>query len=533
MDDLLGCDGELAQSAWCVERARALDARTKIEAILATLAAVEQPPWRPADLAAANALYDEGVALFRDEYFGEAARKLEHALAELESIQGRLEDHAANAAANVQRAAPSPRATDDLLGCDGEMAQSAWCVERARALDARAKIEAILPLLAEVEQPPWPPADLAAANALYDEGAALFRDEYFGDAALKLEPALAQLESIRGWFEEHVENTAAAAGERLEAEAFAEALAGFRQVLVWKPGHDAAIRGATLAETRQRAQQTAEEALRLLRDGESERARDLLAGVPVDTPPSLLRKARTELADFDRRNRRNVLITTGHTALDRRDWVAATEAFRKALDLDQQSAAARDGLEQARRGATASAIAVLRQTLTALLAQESWAEAVATIRQLAVHAPDAAEVRVRLPELERLVALEARLDSALADPRRVAAKAHRADTRALIAETGDAGEVGQRIHGKGLELERQFADWTGPVAVSIRSDNRTEILIRPGRKLGKLREAHLNVFPGRYTLLGRRPGFREKKVELSIQPGSAPIVVELVCDERF
>ena len=425
------------------------------------------------------------------------------------------------------------RAVEDLLGCDGEWAQSAFCVERARAIDARAKVEAILSMLATVEQPPWPPADLAAANALYDEGVVLFRDEYFGDAALKFEPALDQLESIQRWYEEHVAETAAAAGERLDAEAFAEALAGFRRVLVWKPGDDAATRGAARAETGERAQQTAEEALRLLQAGESERARALLAGVTVDSPPSMLRKARSALAEFDRGNRRDVLISTGHGALDRQDWAAATKAFRKALDLDQQSAAARNGLEQARRGKTASEIAVLRQTLTALLAEESWADSIATIRQLATLAPDAAEVRGRLPELERLVALETRLDSALADPRRAAAKPLRADTRALIDETHNASEVGQRIHDKGRQLEQQFVAWTVPVAVSIHSDNRTDILMRPGRKLGKLREAELKVFPGRYTLIGRRQGFREKRVDISIQPGSEPISVELVCDERF
>ena len=443
---------------------------------------------------------------------------------------------AVDAAVGMPAAPPAPqpaREFEDILGCDGDAAQSAWCVERVQALEARAKIEAILAILGEVEQPPWPPDELAAATVLFDQGVALFGDEYFGDAAAKFEPALAQLESIRDGFEGQVANTASAAAARLDAEEFEQALAGFRQVLMWRPDHQQARQGAARAESGQRVQQTAAEAMRLLQAGETEQARALLGGLGGETVTSTLRKARSALADVDRRMRRNDLISTGHRALDRQDWAAATEAFRKALDLDPQSTAARDGLAQARSGASASELAMLRQALAATLAQESWDAAIATIGRIAALDPDAPEVRGRRPELERLVALEARLDRTLADPRRAAARAFRAETRALIDETRSAEAVGQRIHGKGRQLEAEFGKWTVPVAVTIRSDEKTDIRIRPGRKLGLLRETRLQVYPGTYTLVGRRQGYREKKVEISILPGGDAVVVDLICDERF
>ena len=440
----------------------------------------------------------------------------------------------ARAVAPTSPPAPQPApGIEDILGCDGEAAQSPWCVERVQALDARAKIEAILSILRRVQQPPWPPADLAAANALYDEGVALFRDEYFGDAASKFEPALARLQSIREGFESQVATTATAAAQRLEADDFAPALVGFRQVLKWKPDHDAAQRGARRAEAGQRDQPTAEEAMRLLQAGETDQARALLATVGADFSSAVLRRARATLAEFDSRSRRNDLITTGHAALDRQDWAAATASFREALDIDPQSRAARDGLAEARRGATTSELDMLRQTLAATLAEESWTASIATIGRIARLEPDAPEARGGLSELERLVALEARLDGALADPTRIAAKTLRDETRALIDETRNPSVVGQRIHRKGLQLEEQFAQWTVPVAVTIRSDNKTDVRVRPGRKLGKLRETRLQVYPGRYTLIGRRQGYREKRLEITIEPGSKPVVVELVCDERF
>ena len=421
---------------------------------------------------------------------------------------------------------------DDLLGCDGKWAESPLCVERARALEARAKIEAILSALAAVDQPPWPPADLAAANALYEEGTVLFRDEYFGDAALKFEPALAKLGAIRQWFEDHVAATVGEAQKLLAAEQFAEALAGFRRVLAWKPGDDTAAKGAERAETGQFVQRNAEEAIRLVEAGQGERARTLLAGLP-DFPSTTLDEAQRVLRDYERATRLRAHITAGHAALDRGDWVAATTAFRQALVVDPASAAARDGLDRAGHGALESDLAALRRTLDAQLAAEAWPDSIGTIREIAELAPDAPEISQRLAKLERLAELEARVDRALANLGRAVAKTMREETRAIIADTANRSEVGERIHAKGRELERQFGMWTAPVPLEIRSDNRTEVRMRPGRRLGTFKSVDLEVYPGTYSIIGRRDGFREKRVTVSVEPGSGPVVVELVCDERF
>ena len=415
---------------------------------------------------------------------------------------------------------------DDALDCDGEDADNPLCVERARAIDARAKVEAILASLAAVQQPPWRPAELAAASALHDEGVALFRDERFSAATARFGAAFPKLQAIKSSFDDLLADTVAESQAQLAAEDFSAALVGFRRVLTWTPDHEASLASVGRAETGLRLAETAREAIRLVESGEAARAKAVLDGVTADFEPRVLRKARASL-------RLSTRITAGYAALDRMDWTAATEAFRQALAIDAQSTAARDGLEEARRRSVDSQLASLRQSLATDLGQESWANALATVREIAKLDADAAEVRVRLPELERLVALETRLDDALGDPRRAAAKSLRENTRALIGASGDRLLVGERIFAKGRQLQRQLRRWTVPVAVTIRSDNKTEIHMRPGRKLGRFRSTNLEVYPGRYLLLARRKGFREKQLALTVPPDSDPITLELVCDERF
>ena len=424
-------------------------------------------------------------------------------------------------------------ATADEIGCDGQWAQTPLCVERARALDARAQIEAILSSLAAIKRPPWPPAELAAASVLYDEGVALFGDEYFGDAEAKFEPALSKLEGIRQSFDELVADTLSEAQALHLAEDYAGALDGFAQILAWKAGHGVALAGAARARMGQRLVRTAEQAMGLLEAGDAEGAKALLDDVQSDFHPSALRRAWSALRDSNTRARLSARITAGHAALDRMEWTAAAAAFRSALAIDAQSTAAQDGLAQAQRRTLESQLMSLRSSLAGQLDDESWTASLTTVRQIGQLEPDAPEVRLRLPELERLAALEARLDLALADPTRAAAKSMREESRELIARTADRHQVGERIHAKGQRLKRQFDKWTVAVPLTIHSDSRTEIQIRPGRKLGQFRTTSLEVYPGRYTLVARRDGFREKRVALTVEPDNRPIVVELVCDERF
>lgn len=444
----------------------------------------------------------------------------------------------ASLAAMVAIAAPTLHATAtgglDELGCEGKWAQTPLCVERARALDARAKIEAVLPSLARVPRPPWGLADHAAAQALYDEGLALFREEYFGDAAAKFEPALEALLAIKREYGQLVADAVAEAQGLLAKEDFSGALDTFTEILTaWEPNHPEATAGAEQARRRQDASRLAAEAIALVNAGQPQRARALLGSIAPDAAATAVDTARRALHDYEARRRLNAQITAGHAALDGQDLEAAAKAFRAALAADPDSAAAKDGLANVLQQIDANRLASLRLALADQLANESWTDAVASIREISTLEPTADEVRLRLPELVRLVELESRLDSALAHPERAAAKTLRDETRAVVESTRDPVRVGRRIHAKGDQLARRFSEWTASIPLTIRSDNKTEIHIRPGRRLGKFRTTELEVFPGRYSLVARRAGFRERRVELTVAPDSDPIVLELVCNERF
>ena len=88
----LGCDGEWANSPVCRERQAAIDVRAKAEALKESLVGVSDPPWAAVDFSTAETLHAEGMELYRDEYFGDAATKFQAALAHLEAIHEGFEE---------------------------------------------------------------------------------------------------------------------------------------------------------------------------------------------------------------------------------------------------------------------------------------------------------------------------------------------------------------------------------------------------------------------------------------------------------
>jgi hypothetical protein len=97
-----------------------------------------------------------------------------------------------------------------------------------------------------------------------------------------------------------------------------------------------------------------------------------------------------------------------------------------------------------------------------------------------------------------------------------------------------------RIESPGPILQQQIAqlrDWLvradAPVAVALESDNQTQVTIYRVGQLGTFTQRQLQLTPGRYTVVGTRPGYRDVRREIAVMPMAAlePIVIR--CEDRI
>jgi hypothetical protein len=80
-------------------------------------------------------------------------------------------------------------------------------------------------------------------------------------------------------------------------------------------------------------------------------------------------------------------------------------------------------------------------------------------------------------------------------------------------------------------VERLIADAETPLRVALASDNLTEVTIYRVGRLGAFERKDMELLPGRYTVVGVRPGYRDVRRELTLLPGNAAPTLVIRCEE--
>ena len=387
--------------------------------------------------------------------------------------------------------------------------------------------------LSEVSEPPWDALEFEAANALYQEGMALYRDEYFGDAAEKFQSATERLMGIEQGLRALVAQRLAAAGTSLDEEDFEAAAAAYDAVLGLLPGSREASAGLSTATRGMAARKLLEQARQSIDRGDLEAAESRLEAIPPGVLSDGVGQARRQIRASRQKDRLSRSMSRGFRHLDRAEWPEAEAAFTEALRADPSSTAARDALEDLRRRRTDAELTAFRARLEMQVEAENWLESRALLERMRELDPDDAAIAGELSRIGQLAEVEGRIDGYLSQPQRLSAKGVRDQAMALLDATVDPATHGARIIRKRDRLLQSLTTWTTPVEMTIRSDDRTEVRIRPGRVLGKFRERRLEVFPGEYVLSGRRVGYREVSLKVAVPPGADALSFEVVCNERF
>ncbi len=237
--------------------------------------------------------------------------------------------------------------------------------------------------------------------------------------------------------------------------------------------------------------------------------------------------ARLRAEDFEQ------LLARAAAALRQGELAAAQSAYARAAELYPGEARVVDG--QAR------VAEVLRnQRNAADLAQgvdlerkEQWEAAVAHYQAALARDASLLFAQDGLTRSTRRAALDAELADYLARPERLAAPAVRAAAERALARGDAASPQAARLTGQLTRLKAALQTLATPVRVAITSDNSTEVSLAPMGMLGAFRLRELDLKPGRYTVIGRRDGFRDVRLELELAPGQRDASLSIQCTERI
>ena len=378
----------------------------------------------------------------------------------------------------------------------------------------------------------WGGETFARARRTFDSAAQRF-------AARDYEPALAELKRVAADLTttekaaDGALRTALDAGRAaLESGAAADAERQFTLALKLKPGHARATRGLERAKTLDEVRRLLAEAARLEGEGRSDDAAALYRkalALDRDATPAQQGLARIQSAQSG--SAFAAAMSQGLGALAAGNLDEASAAFERAGRIRPGAPEVQDGLAQVARARGDAGITRHLAAAERAEREERWQTALEAYRQALAIDPNLLAAQEGAERAEPRAAIEAQLNGYAARPERLFSTEVRAAARAALNQARSINPAGPVLRGQIDKVTALVESAEVPVAVSLSSDNQTDVTIYRIGRLGTFDRKDMELLPGRYTIVGTRSGFRDVRREVTVLPGQTPPPVAIRCEE--
>ena len=378
----------------------------------------------------------------------------------------------------------------------------------------------------------WAPERFAAVATVAAAGDELYKTRQYEEAKGRYEEALAALQALQEGIPEELAGQLQLARQAIEDGEQASANTALELAGKIEPN------SSELATLRQRAAALPqllpllEQAVAAEQNGDLASTEQLLKQAAAVDPQHL--RTRDELLRVTaayKEQRFNDAMSEGYTALDEGRFTAARTAFRTAQQLQGESSEASSALQEVETAATASQLANLKQRGSNYEQGEKWQEAVTAYEQAQKVDSNVLFASEGLQRSRARARLDKQFRTTLEQPARLSDVAVAEATEQLLQQAQQIKPRGpvleQQINRLGLLLRQ--ANTT--VAVTLRSDQETDVMVYKVARLGRFQQHELTLRPGTYTAVGTRNGYRDVRHNFTVKYDSGPATVTIACTE--
>jgi hypothetical protein len=362
-------------------------------------------------------------------------------------------------------------------------------------------------------------------------------DEHYGrgrfsEALSAYQQAIRQLQDLQAGREQLMADRLKSGWQSLEKNESAAAVFAFEQVLAMQADHEEAGLGLARARVRDEILALMEEGRQAEAVNDPQRAaRAYTAASRLDPAyipvQAALQRVSTELAGTAFQD----AMSHALQSLDRGNLTAADEALKAAAQIYPDAPAvgdARRRLTESRRQYT---LGKLRKEAARRVSAENWSAAADLYRKALAIDAQAAYARAGLARAQKRTQLHAQLDHYLADTTRLSSDEPLANASKLLEANKHLPESEPRLAAKVAALNEAVRLAVIPVSLLIKSDNRTEVTIYHVGRLGKFHDKQVTLRPGRYTVTGYCPGYRDVRKVITLRPDSTKSTLLVRCEE--
>jgi hypothetical protein len=390
---------------------------------------------------------------------------------------------------------------------------------RVEALEARAAGE-------------WGGESFARSKRVLAQADAAFGRRDYVKALAESMTAAADLAATEQQAAPQLRAALAAGGAALDGGDAAAARRQFERALAIEPGNATARRGLERAGTLPEVRRLLAEAAQLEERGQSAAAAAAYRrALQLDRDTPSARQALARLEAQATGSAFAAAISQGLDSLARRDYAAARAAFERAGRLRPDAPEVAEGLAQVERGIAGRSIAGHLESAQQAERTERWAQALAEYRKALEIDRNLLAARQGVERAEPRAQLDAELATFIERPERLFSAEVRGAARATLQRARAVSTPGPVLARQVETVERLVAAAETPLRVALASDNATEVTIYRVGRLGSFERKDVELLPGRYTVVGVRAGFRDVRREITLVPGREAPTVVIRCEE--
>jgi tetratricopeptide (TPR) repeat protein len=226
-------------------------------------------------------------------------------------------------------------------------------------------------------------------------------------------------------------------------------------------------------------------------------------------------------------------IAEGFKAVENLDLSKANASLARARAIFPQRTETRILSERIAKASSTLSLAGAMTKGKAAIARDNWPLALTIFQQALKSHPDNGELINQVETAQKIVSLNKTLTDYLDRHSRLSSSNVASAAYKILQDAEKAAPMSRSLAQKADELDRMLVQYNQPVDLIIRSDNKTDISIRGVGNLGSISEKLVRLRPGKYTIEGRRTGYRSKLINVVIKIGESRSVVEVICDERI
>lgn len=167
--------------------------------------------------------------------------------------------------------------------------------------------------------------------------------------------------------------------------------------------------------------------------------------------------------------------------------------------------------------------------------KERWAEAVKIYSKALALDKQASFATIGRKEAAQREQLNQRIRGIMASPQRLQDEGPLREAQQVLAMAEAIAEPGRVLSAQIMELSKLITDASSTIDVILRSDNLTDVEIYHVGRFRPFLEYQLTLRPGTYTVVGKRPGFRDVRKTLTItakEAGTRPVFI-IRCEEMI